>query len=265
MASVVAAAVAGPALILAAVPAYAASDAMVSVFHGIPGATVDVYVDDKLTLDDFKPGDLAGPLALPAGTYSVKITDPTDATKIVIGPADIPVEGGMNYTIVAYLDADGKPTAKPFVNDVKATKAGDGRVTIRHVAAAPAVSVTASGTTLVPSLSNGEEAVADVAAMEYAVSVAPASGGASVFDTNLDVPEGVNTIVYAYGDLAGGTFAVGTQAIADLGSMPDGGVPGGEAGLANDGSSVPVWVLLAAVLGLAGAGVAGRRLVMARD
>ena len=47
--------------------------------------------------------------------------------------------------------------------------------------------------------------------------------------------------------------------------MPDGGVPGGEAGLANDGSAVPVWVLLAAALGLAGAGIAGRRLVTARD
>jgi hypothetical protein len=264
MATVVAAAVAGPALVLAAAPAYAASDAMVSVFHGIPGATVDVYVNDKLTLDDFAPGDLAGPLPLPAGTYSVKITDPADASKIVIGPADIPVEGGMNYTIVAYLGEDGKPTAKPFVNDVKATKAGDGRVTVRHVAAAPAVTITASGTTLVPSLANGEEAVADVPAQSYKVGVAPASGGDEVFSTDLDVAEGVNTIVYAYGDLAGGTFAVGTQAISDLGSMPDGGVPGGEAGLANDGA-VPTWVLLFAGLGLAGAAFAARRMATARS
>ena len=43
--------------------AQAADDAQVSVLHAIPGLTVDVYVNGDLTLDNFKPGDLAGPLA----------------------------------------------------------------------------------------------------------------------------------------------------------------------------------------------------------
>src|SRR5690349_19290015 len=34
----------------------------VSVVHGIPGVTVDVYVDDVLTLPNFTPGTVAGPL-----------------------------------------------------------------------------------------------------------------------------------------------------------------------------------------------------------
>ena len=62
------------ALVLAGVatgPAYAADGVKLSVLHAVPGLTVDVYVDGKLTLDDFKPGTLAGPLDLKAGTYEV--------------------------------------------------------------------------------------------------------------------------------------------------------------------------------------------------
>ena len=54
----------------AAIPASAADgDASLSVLHAVPGVTVDVYVNGALTLDDFTPGTLAGPLPLAAGTY----------------------------------------------------------------------------------------------------------------------------------------------------------------------------------------------------
>ncbi len=39
------------------------------MLHAIPDTPVDVYVNGELTLDNFAPGDLAGPLALPAGDY----------------------------------------------------------------------------------------------------------------------------------------------------------------------------------------------------
>ena len=71
-----------------AVPAAADShEAQLSVLHGIPDLVVDVYVNGDLTLDDFEPGDLAGPLALPAGTYSVAITaaDAADDSSPVLG------------------------------------------------------------------------------------------------------------------------------------------------------------------------------------
>ncbi|WP_416173151.1 DUF4397 domain-containing protein [Cryobacterium sp. 10C3] len=70
----------------------ATGDAQLSVFHGVPGLTVDVYVNNKLTIDNFKPGDMAGPLDLPAGTYTVAITasDAADASKPAIGPVDLP-------------------------------------------------------------------------------------------------------------------------------------------------------------------------------
>ena len=44
--------------------------AELSVLHGVPGLTVDVYVDGELTLDDFEPAALAGPLALALGGFA---------------------------------------------------------------------------------------------------------------------------------------------------------------------------------------------------
>ena len=39
-----------------ALPAQAAEQAQLSVLHGVPELTVDVWVDGKRTLDDFEPG-----------------------------------------------------------------------------------------------------------------------------------------------------------------------------------------------------------------
>ena len=112
-----------------------------------PGLTVDVYVDGERTINDFKPGTLAGPLELPGGTYSVAITaaDADDDSDPAIGPIDVTVEDNGNYTIVAHLEEGGDPTATAFENDTSTVDAGLGRLTVRHVAAAPAVDVLAGG------------------------------------------------------------------------------------------------------------------------
>ncbi|MBG6179439.1 hypothetical protein IWX62_000629 [Arthrobacter sp. CAN_A1] len=53
-----------------AVATETADTASLSVLHAVPDLTVDVYVNGDLTLDDFTPGELAGPLELPAATTS---------------------------------------------------------------------------------------------------------------------------------------------------------------------------------------------------
>ena len=99
-----------------ALPAQAAEQAQLSVLHGVPELTVDVWVDGKRTLDDFEPGTLAGPLKLDAGTYSVAITaaDADDDSDPAIGPVDLELESGGNYTAVAHLKENGDPTATLF-------------------------------------------------------------------------------------------------------------------------------------------------------
>ena len=257
--------------IAAAAPATAATDAKLSVLHGVPGLTVDVYVNGTLTLDDFEPGDLAGPLDLPAGTYSVAITasDAADASSPVLGPIDLPLAAGGNYTAVAHLDAAGDPTATLFTNDISQTAAGQGRLTVRHVAAAPAVDVLAGGSPVITNLSNPDEQVLNLPAGTVSAAVAATGTTEPVLGpTDVTISEGVNTIVYAWGSLEGDSLAIAAQTIEGLHSAPA-GVPSGELGLASTdagaGSSATAWLIAAmagvGVAALAGLGAARRRTV----
>lgn len=265
MAASTVAGLAASTLIIGAAPAQAAEDGTVTVVHGIPGLDVDVYVNGENTLPDFKPGTVTDPLTLPAGDYKVEIYKTGEGPDGSGGTAaitdDVTLPGGANVSLVAYLTEAGTPSATlgVFVNDPKTIAAGEGRVTVRHVAAAPAVKVTADGSTLIESLSNPEQAVADVPTATYAVAVAPAAGGEAVFETDLALPEGTNTIVYAYGSLSEDTFAVATQSISGLGGAPS-GVPAGQGPGQSQGS--PLWILGLAAVALAGAAWSGRRLIV---
>ena len=218
----------------AVAPATAAEgNAMLSVLHGVPDLTVDVYVNDELTLDDFAPGDLAGPLELPAGTYSVAITasDAADASSPAIGPVDLPLDAGGNYTAVAHLDAEGTPTATLFTNDVSDIAAGQGRLAVRHTAAAPAVDVLAGGEAVISGLENPDEATLDLPAGVVPASVAAAGTTDPVIGpADVDVAEGALTIVYAWGSLEDENLALAVQTVTGMHSSPD-GVPAGAAGL----------------------------------
>jgi len=254
-------------------PANAATDvAQLSVLHAVPGLTVDVYVNGDLTLDNFEPGDIAGPLELPAGTYTVAITaaDAADASSPAIGPVDLPLEAGKNYTAAAHLDAAGAPTATLFTNDISTVGAGEGRLTVRHVAAAPAVDVLAGGTAVITNLSNPDESLLTLPAGAVSASVAATGTTDPVIGpADVDVAEGTNTIVYAWGSLADSNLALAVQTIDGLHSNPD-GVPAGSAGLVatnQPGDNSGLWfggAALALVLAISAAAVYGTRRAEAR-
>ena len=249
---------------LAAPPAHAAEGAKLSVLHAVPDLTVDVYVDGKRTLDNFKPGSLAGPLDLAAGTYSVAITaaDAEDDSDPAIGPVDLELAGGANYTVAAHLEEGGDPTATLFENDISRTAPGEGRLTVRHTAAAPAVDVRAAGDAVVRGLSNPDQEVLDLAAGTVRASVTAAGDTkALIGPADVAVQEGVNTIVYAWGSAEDDTLALAVQTIKGLHSSPN-KVDAGEAGLAADRSPLPLAAGGLALLALLV--VAGRRLAPAR-
>jgi hypothetical protein len=254
-------------------PANAATDvAQLSVLHAVPGLTVDVYVNNDLTLDNFEPGDLAGPLELPAGTYTVAITasDAADASSPAIGPVDLPLEAGKNYTAAAHLDAAGAPTATLFTNDTSTVGAGEGRLTVRHVAAAPAVDVLAGGTAVITNLSNPDESMLTLPAGTVSASVAATGTTDPVIGpADVNVAEGTNTIVYAWGSLTDSNLALAVQTVGGLHSNPD-GVPAGSAGLVATNQPADNSVLwfggaaLALVLAISAAAVYGTRRAEAR-
>ena len=267
-------AVAGALVALAGIaPAYAADDtAQLSVLHAVPGLTVDVYVNGDLTLDDFEPGDLAGPLDLAPGTYTVAITtaDAADASAPAIGPVDLVLEGGMNYTAVAHLDADGTPTATLFTNDTSTLGAGEGRLTVRHVAAAPAVDVLAGGAAVITDLTNPNEAELTLPAGTVSASVAAAgTTDPLIGPADVTMAEGSNTIVYAWGSLTDKNLALAVQTVSGMQSNP-GAIPAGNAGLAatNQPAETGAWwvggTVLALVLAIGAAAVYGTRRAEAR-
>ncbi|MGV8896662.1 MAG: DUF4397 domain-containing protein [Rhodoglobus sp.] len=254
-----------------AMPAQAISstNADLSVLHGVPDLPVDVYVNGALTLDDFQPGDLAGPLDLPAGVYTVAITaaDAADDSAPAIGPIDLTLAAGMSYTAVAHLAEDGTPTASLFTNDLATIPAGQGKLTVRHTAAAPAVDVLANGAAAFTNLSNPNEVKADLPVGTISAAVAltgttdPVIGPADVA-----IAEGVNTIVYAWGSAEDGNLDLAIQTIEGLHSTP-GGVDAGSAGLAADpDSGMIAWGIagLLALLAAAGFSVARLRARQAR-
>ena len=250
---------------LSAFPAAAQDTASVSVLHGVPGATVDVCANGEELIPDFTPGTLAGPLDLPAGTYTIKVVAGEGATNCdadaLIGPADVTVAAGKSYTVVAHLTADGDLTATPFENDTSAAAAGSGKLTARHTAQAPEVEVLVDGNS-VGSFSNPQQiGPAELPAGDYKVEIQ--AGGSTVATTpSLDavpVSEGKNTIAYAWGTADDLQIAVQT---VDLTRSAPNGVPGGQTGEAAGGAST--WLLLGAGLGIAGVALSVRRLISLR-
>ncbi|MGV9767085.1 DUF4397 domain-containing protein [Micromonospora tulbaghiae] len=229
-------------------PAYAASS-KVSVVHGIPDTPVDVYVNGEKTLNDFKPGDVAGPLTLPEGEYDIALTKPGEAIdKAILKVDDAEVPGGANISLAAHLSAAGEPQITPFVNDVSKVGAGKARLIVRHTAAAPAVDVRAGGKPVFEGLTNPKEAKADVAAGSVEADVVLAgTDTVAIGPADLNLKEGTATIVYAIGSAEAKNLSVVAQTISGLHSAP-GGVPSGTGGQA--GTGVDTWWYV-----LAGAGV----------
>ena len=165
------------------------------------------------------PASLAGPLALPAGEYTLAITaaDAKNADNPAIGPVDVQLEAGGNYTAVANLDAEGKPAANLFTNDVSTIDAGKGKLTVRHTAAAPAVDVLAGGSAVIQGLSNPDEQTLTLDPGTISATVAAAGTTEPVIGpADVPVAEGTHTIVYAWGSLDDGNLAVAVQNIEGL-------------------------------------------------
>ena len=256
-------------LVLALTPMTAQAapgDATVSVLHAVPGLTVDVYANGEELIPDFEPGTLSDPVSLPAGSYDLQVfadgDDPASADP-AIEANGVEVPAGANATVVAHLDADGNPLLTPFVNDTSQTAPGQARLTVRHTAAAPAVDVRADGDVLFSGVTNPDEGTIDVPAGTYAADVVLAgTEDVAIGPADLDLTEGTNTIVYAWGSAQDGNLDLAVQTIDGLHQAP-GGVPGGEAGLAPESESYPFWALALALVSVAALGVAGRRWVPA--
>ena len=246
---------------LFAAPAMAADDATVSVLHAIPAGLgadiVDVYAGDALLIDNFTPGSLET-LTVPAGSYDLGVyadgSTPADSDA-VLSAMGVEVPAGANATVTANLDATGSPALNVYVNDISEVMAGEARLTVRHIAAAPAVDVRADGNVIAANLVNPDEAIVDVPAGPYTADVVLAgTDTVAIGPADLELTEGTNTIVYAWGSADSGDLALAVQTIDGLDGMP-GGVPAGGGAASDSGTNSAL--IAAGLMTVAAAGVAG--------
>lgn len=244
---------------VAAAPAFAADDAVVSVLHAIPEGSgadlVDVYAGDALLIDNFTPGSLET-VTVPAGTYDLAVFadgQTPEGDTAVLEALGVEVPAGANATVTANLDAEGAPALNVYVNDISEIAAGEARLTVRHIAAAPAVDVRADGAAIVEGLVNPDEAIVDVPAATYSADVVLAGTDTVVLGpADLALEEGSNTIVYAWGSAEAGNLALATQVVSGMDGAPSGVAAGGGSTAA---SILPLWAV--GLMGIAALGLAG--------
>jgi Domain of unknown function (DUF4397) len=173
--------IAGSLLIAGAGSASAAPKATLNVLHGIPGAKVDVCVNGAEAKSNFVYKQRFS-AKLAAGTYKIKVRAATAGTckGAVILKANPTLKGGKNYTVVAGLTAKASPKLFLFRNDLRNTMTGNARLTVRHVAAAPAVDVWVNGSPFLHGVRNGASWTGQVPKADYTVRVAPTGTATTV-------------------------------------------------------------------------------------
>lgn len=248
---------------LVALPASAQEDeARIHLIHGIPGVDVDVYAGGEAVFEGFAFGDTQDLSSLAGQTLEglqVRVAG-TEDVAIDAGDTDLPASG--NYSIIAHLTEDGTPTLGVFENDTSAIAAGEGRLTVRHAAAAPAVDVLANGDVAFSNLSNPNEASADLPAGTISAEVVPTGATEPVVIGPADLPieDGSSLIVYAVGSLEDETIDVLTESITGLGSAPE-SVQTGDTPVGVD----PLLIVTAGAALLAVAGLGVRRFAVERS
>jgi hypothetical protein len=241
--------------------------ASVSVFHGVPGLTVDVYANGNELLPDFQPGTLTEPQALDPGTYDIEVFadgEGPDGDPAIQKSVEVPA--GANATLAAHLNAQGDPVLTAFVNDTSKVPAGQSRLTVRHVAAAPAVDVRAGGEPVIEGLTNpNEESLTVPAGTVSADVVLAGTDTVAIGPADLDLGEGANTVVYAWGSAEDGNLALKTQTISGMQSAPGGVNAGGSGAMAADNESATAWLAWGTAGAVAVAGLLAARRRYARD
>mgnify|MGYP002623998368 FL=1 len=198
--------------LLAALPA---QDAQVTVLHGVPGlsAPVEVFANGN-SLFSFDYGDQEGPLSLPAGSYLLEVR--LNGSPILSTTAN--VAAGLDYSVIANLDASGTPQLSAFVNPTDGLTLPTSRLYVRHTAEAPAVDVVLEQNgavfATIPNVTNGQEAQADVPPGIYSVRLNAAGTSTTAFGpVDVAVEDGRGYGVFAVGQVGTNNFTLLSQIV----------------------------------------------------
>ena len=233
---------AAAALALLPLTAVAADDhvgAEIIVVHGVPGLEVDVLVDGAAAITGFEFGDVVK-TTLPAGdyTFGVAATGTTDA----ILELEASLGAGLSATIAAFLDANGDPQLRAFVNENGATG-----IQPFHLANFGAVDILSGTTAVLENVTNGQTARIDVdgGTTVAAVGIGAAGSGTAAIELG-DVTVAANQLVLAYaiGPDTGETLPTVVTATTNVGGLQ--AIPSGTGGQV---AMLPMALLAVALFG----------------
>jgi hypothetical protein len=260
-------AVVAAALMSASTASAQTAPARIHLLHGVPAVTVDVVAGGETVIENFEFGGTQDLSALAGQTLTDLQVRVSGSDDVAIDAGDVALPASGNHTVIAHLDADGQPTLGVFENDTSATAAGQGRLTVRHTAAAPAVDVLANGEPAFTNVVNGQAGSADLPAGTVSASVVPTGAIEPVVigPADLAVADGTALIVYAVGSLEDDSLTVLTESITGIGTGPSAVNTGNSPVDDASSSRTAAVVALAGVTLLGGAVVAGRRFAATRS
>jgi hypothetical protein len=213
--------------------------AQIVVVHGVPGLEVDVLVNGAAAITGFKFGDVVT-TTLPAGNYTFGVAATGTTTPIL--SLDASLGAGLSATIAAYLDANGAPQLRAFVNEN-----GASGIQPFHLANFGAVDILSGTTTVLGPVTNGQTARIDVPGGTTVPAVgigAAGSGTAALSLGNVTVARNQLLLVYAIGPNTGDTLPTVVTASTNVGGLRV--IPSGEGGQT---STLPLLVLSLMLVG----------------
>jgi hypothetical protein len=204
-----------------------AQDANVTVLHGISGGAlglaanlpVDVWANGEPLITDFTFGEVVGPVALPPGTYELRVylagSNPDTTAPVLSLDAVIPA--GADVHVVAHFTPGPGIALTPFVNnatpqidDAVSPRISERsvRLTVRHGADFPRVAINRLVDAFEPTLANGDTLSVDLNPGTYRfwLSQAGAPRPVSSQPVAVTLQGGTHYYVYAVGSPLDGSF-----------------------------------------------------------
>lgn len=189
--------------VAAASPA-AAQTAEITFLHAIPGVEVEVWANGDAIIEEFEVGDREDLSALAGETLiDLELRDPASGAPIIVsdtGSDTLPADG--SWTIVAHLDDTGQPVLSVFNDDDSLVAAGEGRLTIRHVADTGPIFGVVNGEPFGDGIGNAMQATKALEEGSYEVLLFDESDELFVDPVSFQLQEGQSLILYAVGSAA---------------------------------------------------------------
>lgn len=215
------------------VAAAAMDDAKLIIVHGLPGADlaldptlpVDVSVNGVCSLQNLVFGNIAAPMALPAGAYHVAFSPANAAapcTNAALLEGDVTLAAYDVYSAVAHLSADNLAVLTFFKEDFSLTKPGKGRLVLHHTAATAGVDVRISRSPKFKPLFaeylgvvNGTSVTTEIRPGTWRMAIYPAGMTTALYGpAKLRFNPKKVYLAYAIGNPTTGTFKVISKAFA---------------------------------------------------